>query len=87
MTVCTSEIGASESAATCRPQEPIATPIPIAYARERNRRSDDRSGLRHSTSGDSIAPRCFSRKPSSEATAVANASSRPSWTDRGTQTS
>jgi hypothetical protein len=87
ITVWTSEIGASDRAATCSPQEPIATAMPSEYAGERNRRSDERSGLRHSTSGDSTAPRAFSRKPSSEATAVASASNRPSWTDSGMHSS
>ena len=55
----TSEIGASESAATCRPHDAVATMIPIVYQRERNSASDVRTGRRASTGGDSTAPRCL----------------------------
>src|SRR4051794_306244 len=81
ITVCTSEIGASDSAPTCRPHEAIATSIPIVYVRERKSTSDERRGRRQSTSGDSTAPRALSRKPTIDANAVASARRRPSCTE------
>ena len=77
----TSEIGASASAATCSPQEPIATTRPSAYHFDRNRASVLRTGALHSTAGAATAPRCLKRKPSTEATAVATAKARPMATD------
>ena len=59
ITDCTSEIGASDSAATCRPHDPSAIRIPSVYQRDRNSASEVRTGWRISTSGDSMAPRCL----------------------------
>ena len=39
------------------------------------------SGRRHSTGGAATAPRCLSRKPSTDATAVATAKPSPMATD------
>ena len=55
----TSEIGASASAATWKPHEPMATAIPSVYQGERNSASEVRIGRRASTGGDSTAPRCL----------------------------
>jgi hypothetical protein len=57
ITDCTSEIGARLSAATCRPHDPIATPIPSAYQGDRSSASDELTGRDHSTAGASTAPR------------------------------
>ena len=78
---CTSEIGASASAVTCRPHDSIATARPIAYHLERNSSSVLRSGLFHCTSGAATAPRYFHRNPSTDATAVATAKHRPMATE------
>ena len=59
ITDCTTEIGASASAATWKPQDPVATRIPSVYQRERNSASELATGRRHSTGGDSTAPRCL----------------------------
>ena len=59
ITDCTSEIGASASAPTWRPQPAIATTIPSVYQGERKRASEVRIGRRSSTCGDSTAPRCL----------------------------
>ena len=59
ITACTIEIGASASAATWKPQEPIAIRIPITYQRFLNRAREVRTGRCHSTSGDWTAPRCL----------------------------
>ena len=40
-------------------------------------------GRRHSTGGAATAPRCLSRKPNTDISAVTKASSRPSWTENG----
>ena len=82
MTDCTSEIGASASAATWKPHDAVATRIPIVYQRDRNSASDVRTGRRASTGGDSTAPRCLNRKPTTDANAVARANSSPSWTPK-----
>src|SRR3954469_19382607 len=76
----TSEIGASDRAATWRPQEAVATMIPIVYQRDLNRTSELLIGLRSVTAGDSSAPLYLRRKPTIDVTAVASANSRPIWT-------
>ncbi len=55
----TIEIGASASAATWKPHDPVATTIPSVYQRERNRASELATGRRTVTGGDSTAPRCL----------------------------
>jgi hypothetical protein len=55
----TSEIGASASAPTWKPQPAIATTIPSVYQRERKSISELQTGRRHSTLGRSTAPRCL----------------------------
>ena len=57
ITDCTSEIGARLRAATCSPQDPIATRIPIVYQGERNSAIDELTGRDHCTGGASTAPR------------------------------
>ncbi len=59
ITDCTSEIGASASAADVEAPRPVATTIPSVYQRDRNSASDVLTGRRHSTGGDSTAPRCL----------------------------
>jgi hypothetical protein len=59
MIVCTSEIGASASAPTCRTHPPMAMRIPSTYARDRNSTNVDQNGRFQSTGGDSTAPRCL----------------------------
>src|SRR3954470_19444328 len=78
----TIEIGASDSAATCRPHDAVATMMPIVYQRLLNSASELLTGLRSVTAGDSSAPRYLSRKPTIEVTAVASAKSRPSCTEK-----
>src|SRR3954451_25488246 len=82
ITDCTIEIGARESAATCRPHDAVATIIPIVYQRLLNSASELFTGLRSVTAGDSSAPRYLSRKPTIDVTAVARANSRPSCTEK-----
>jgi hypothetical protein len=41
------------------------------------------TGRLHSTAGAATAPRCLSRKPSTDIRAVTKAMSRPSWTVNG----
>src|SRR3954468_4073812 len=60
----------------------MATMIPIVYQPERNRATDERTGLDHSTGGAALAPFALSRKPMIEVSAVARASSRPISTPR-----
>ena len=56
ITDCTSEIGASASAATCRPHDPIAITIPRTYSGELNSAIELRTGRDMSTAGASRAP-------------------------------
>src|SRR4051794_5633991 len=55
----TSEIGASASAVTWNPHDPVAITIPSTYHFDPNRASDERTGRRHSIGGDSTAPLCL----------------------------
>jgi hypothetical protein len=59
ITDCTREMGASERAAACSPQEPNAITIPSVYQRDRNSISELRTGLRNCTAGAATAPRCL----------------------------
>ena len=54
---CTTDIGASASAATCRLHEAAATSIPTANHFEENSTRAERSGWRTVTAGTSLAPR------------------------------
>ncbi len=58
-TACTTDIGASASAATCSSQAPAAIPIPSANHLERKSDFALYSGCRMSTQGASLAPRCL----------------------------
>ena len=58
-TACTTDIGASASAATWKIQAPRAIAMPIANHLERKSALPDRSGWRTSTEGASFAPRCL----------------------------
>src|SRR5215216_2662680 len=55
--------------------------IPRTYQPERKSASEVRTGRRSSTAGDSTAPRCLYRNPTTDAKAVASASRRPTCTD------
>ena len=60
ITDCTSEIGASESAPTWRPQDAVAMTIPSVYARERNSMSVLRIGRsQRDRRATATAPRCL----------------------------
>ena len=59
ITDCTSEIGASESAATCRPHDAIATTMPRTNQRLENRTATARSGRRQTIVSIDDAPRCL----------------------------
>jgi hypothetical protein len=59
MTDCTSEIGASASAATWKPHDAIATTIPSTNQRLVKSELTALSGLRHSIAGIAAAPRCL----------------------------
>ena len=58
-TTWTTHIGASASAATWKPQAPVATSMPIANHFERNSAGAERSGWRMSTAAAAQAPRCL----------------------------
>src|SRR3954453_11813836 len=60
----------------------MATRIPIVYQPDRNRATEERTGLAHSTGGAALAPFALSRKPTMDVRAVARASSRPISTPR-----
>ena len=77
MTACTSEIGASASAATWKHPGDSATANPIAHHLERKSAAALASGRRMSMSGAATAPRCFQRKARLVANAQASASSSP----------
>ncbi len=53
---CTTDMGASVSAATCRLQEPAATIIPTVNHFEENSARTERSGWRTVTAPTSLAP-------------------------------
>ena len=57
--VCTSEIGASASAATCRPHDAVATTIPSVYQGDLKSASELETGRENSTAGASTDPRCL----------------------------
>ena len=83
ITAWTSESGAIESAATCRPQAKMASTKPIAHQRERKRAPALRSGRRMATSGASTAPRCLQSSATPEISAQPRASISPiSLTER-----
>ena len=58
-TACTTDIGASASAATCSIHAPDAMPMPIANHLERKSDCRRSSGCRTSTDGAAFAPRCL----------------------------
>ena len=78
MVVSTSEIGATASAATCRPQAPTAIPKPIVHHRERNKAAPLRSGWLSRTAGAATAPRYLQSIATLVARAQASASNVPS---------
>ena len=55
----TSEIGASASAPTWKPQPTVAVTMPSVYQGFLKSANEVRSGFRMSTSGIAIAPRCL----------------------------
>jgi hypothetical protein len=60
-TACTTDSGASASAATCSAQAPAPTTIPIANQRAPISTRALRSGPAHCTRGTQFAPRCLHR--------------------------
>lgn len=76
-TDCTSDIGATDSAATWKTHALEAITIPIVNSREPNSDWAVRNGLRMSTGGAAHAPRYLNRKPMFVASAQASASGIP----------
>ena len=79
MTACTSDSGASASAATWSDHATSATSIPSANHFERNSPTALASGCLSDTSGAAQAPRCLSRKPTFVASAHSSERRIPSW--------
>ena len=71
------DIGASASAATCRPQLAVAMIMPSANHFEEYSARAERSGWRSSTLGTELAPRYLKKKPRFATNAQASASSMP----------
>ena len=59
MVAWTSEIGASASAPTWKPQPTVAVTMPSVYQGFLNSANEVRMGFRMSTCGIAIAPRCL----------------------------
>jgi hypothetical protein len=76
-TDCTSDIGATDSAATWKTHAVEAITIPIVNGREPNSNRAVRNGLRISTGGAAHAPRYLNRKPRFAAREEASASGIP----------
>ena len=79
MTACTSDSGASASAATWKDHAISATSIPSVNHLERNSPIALVSGCLSDTAGAARAPRCLRRKPTLVASAHEQERMIPSW--------